>query len=313
FFMRRYGYPVAPMVIGLILGPMFEAQLRRALSISQGDPVALVQSPFALVVYVALVAIFLLSALLKRRQRRLEEVVGEEAAQTVPTATDERENACPSSWGTSPPPRGAPPWRPRWRRPGCARSGSSCSTPPGPTGWSTRATPTTATSPSWRRCCAAPGWTTSCGTTPRRSSPGTSWSRWPGSWTPRCSSSGCGTARRWASSSSGRRRRRCCSTPRARCSPSRHRSADRRAGPRGLGDTLAAVGDRRAGGAAEPGRDLAQVTAQLLRGLHDEVRVELGQYPRQRVDAVAVEQQPGAVVVDRLHLPVRSEEHTSEL
>ncbi|HLV04108.1 tripartite tricarboxylate transporter permease [uncultured Georgenia sp.] len=93
FFMRRYGYPVAPMVIGLILGPMFEAQLRRALSISQGDPVALVQSPFALVVYVALVAIFLLSALLKRRQRRLEEVVGEEAAQTVPTATEERENA----------------------------------------------------------------------------------------------------------------------------------------------------------------------------------------------------------------------------
>src|SRR5690606_1907465 len=154
FFMRRYGYPVAPTVIVLSLGPMFGAQLRRALSISQGAPGALLQSPFALSVDVALVAIFRLSALRKRRQRRLEEVVGEEAAQTVPTATEERENACPPAWGTAPPPRGAPPWRPLWRRPGCARSGSSCSTPPGPTGWSTRATPTTATSPSWRRCCA---------------------------------------------------------------------------------------------------------------------------------------------------------------
>ena len=72
FFMRRYGYPVAPLVIGLILGPMFEAQLRRALSISQGDPVALVQSPFAVVVYLGLVAVFGLSFYLRARQRRME-------------------------------------------------------------------------------------------------------------------------------------------------------------------------------------------------------------------------------------------------
>lgn len=31
-----YGYPIAPTVVGMILGPMFEAQLRRAVSISQG-------------------------------------------------------------------------------------------------------------------------------------------------------------------------------------------------------------------------------------------------------------------------------------
>ena len=85
FLMRRYGYPVAPMVIGLILGPMFEAQLRRALSISQGDPVALVRSPFAMVVYGALIAIFVLSAWLKRRQQRLEAVVSEAIETPVPT------------------------------------------------------------------------------------------------------------------------------------------------------------------------------------------------------------------------------------
>ena len=43
--MRLYGYPIAPVVVGLILGPMAEQQLRRALSISQGDLTTLVASP----------------------------------------------------------------------------------------------------------------------------------------------------------------------------------------------------------------------------------------------------------------------------
>lgn len=37
FAMRRFGFPTAPAVIGLILGPMAETQFRRALAISQGD------------------------------------------------------------------------------------------------------------------------------------------------------------------------------------------------------------------------------------------------------------------------------------
>jgi putative tricarboxylic transport membrane protein len=35
--MRRWDIPVAPAVIGLILGPLAETQARRALAISQGD------------------------------------------------------------------------------------------------------------------------------------------------------------------------------------------------------------------------------------------------------------------------------------
>ena len=35
--MRRSGWPLAPVVIGLILGPLAEGQLRRALAISQGQ------------------------------------------------------------------------------------------------------------------------------------------------------------------------------------------------------------------------------------------------------------------------------------
>jgi len=47
FLMRRFDFPVAPIVVGLILGPVAEAQLRRALQISLGDPLVLLQSPMS--------------------------------------------------------------------------------------------------------------------------------------------------------------------------------------------------------------------------------------------------------------------------
>ncbi|MBG6095253.1 tripartite tricarboxylate transporter permease [Nocardioides luteus] len=72
FFMRRYGYPVAPMVVGLILGPIFERQLRSALQIAQGDWLTLVQSPFAIVVYVALLLALAGSIVLRRKEEDLE-------------------------------------------------------------------------------------------------------------------------------------------------------------------------------------------------------------------------------------------------
>jgi putative tricarboxylic transport membrane protein len=56
FGMRVLGVPVAPCVIGLILGPLAEAQFRRALSISQGDWTVFFTDPLS--------AIFLLIALL---------------------------------------------------------------------------------------------------------------------------------------------------------------------------------------------------------------------------------------------------------
>jgi len=47
FAMRRWDIPVAPAVIGLILGPLAETQFRRALSISQGDPSVFYQHPIS--------------------------------------------------------------------------------------------------------------------------------------------------------------------------------------------------------------------------------------------------------------------------
>ena len=58
FLMRRYDYPIAPVVVGLILGPVAETQLRRALQISLGDPLVLLQSPLsATLLAIALIAL----------------------------------------------------------------------------------------------------------------------------------------------------------------------------------------------------------------------------------------------------------------
>jgi putative tricarboxylic transport membrane protein len=67
--MRRYDFPTAPVIVGLILGPVAESQLRRALSISLGDPMVLLQSPISatllVIALVALVAPFALHGLAK--------------------------------------------------------------------------------------------------------------------------------------------------------------------------------------------------------------------------------------------------------
>jgi putative tricarboxylic transport membrane protein len=89
YFMRRFGYPIAPLVVGMILGPMGEAQLRKALQLSQGDLSTLVLHPFAAVAY-TLMALLIIGALwLRRRQRRFEEVL------TASLAVPDRVNEAP--------------------------------------------------------------------------------------------------------------------------------------------------------------------------------------------------------------------------
>lgn len=66
FLMRRYGFPVAPVIIGLILGPLAEEQFRRALMISQGDASVFFTHPLSLFFLVAAVAVFAFPALMRR-------------------------------------------------------------------------------------------------------------------------------------------------------------------------------------------------------------------------------------------------------
>jgi putative tricarboxylic transport membrane protein len=68
FTMRRFGFPVAPAVIGLILGPLAETQFRRALSISQGDLSVFVTQPISASL-LALTALLIVGPYLWRRLR----------------------------------------------------------------------------------------------------------------------------------------------------------------------------------------------------------------------------------------------------
>ena len=52
FFMRRFDFPVAPVILGVILGPLMEAQFRRTLLVSDGDFGAFLERPFAVVLFV---------------------------------------------------------------------------------------------------------------------------------------------------------------------------------------------------------------------------------------------------------------------
>jgi putative tricarboxylic transport membrane protein len=69
YLLRRFGYPIAPVVIGLILGPLAEQQLRRALAISQGDPIVLVHSPLSVALYAIAAIAVLLPLYLRLRGR----------------------------------------------------------------------------------------------------------------------------------------------------------------------------------------------------------------------------------------------------
>jgi putative tricarboxylic transport membrane protein len=75
FAMRRFGWPVAPAVIGLILGPIAETNLRRALAISDGDLSVLVGSWFSRVVLLVALLAVALPPLLKMARRRGEALV----------------------------------------------------------------------------------------------------------------------------------------------------------------------------------------------------------------------------------------------
>ena len=75
YLMRCWDYPLAPMIVGLILGPMAESQFRRALQISLGDPWIFFKHPGSAAL-LALAALALVAPLLFRGLRRFK---GEDA------------------------------------------------------------------------------------------------------------------------------------------------------------------------------------------------------------------------------------------
>lgn len=85
FAMRRFGIPVLPLIIGVILGPRLEEQLSEALAISRGAYSTLWGEPAAIVCY--LVMVLLVASLVAARLRSLR--------QTARTPVTEKEEVHP--------------------------------------------------------------------------------------------------------------------------------------------------------------------------------------------------------------------------
>ena len=75
YVMMRYDYPLSPILLALILGPMAEANLRRAMVISAGDPSILFSRPIAVVLMgLAVVSLALSIKGQKKIEARLTEM-----------------------------------------------------------------------------------------------------------------------------------------------------------------------------------------------------------------------------------------------
>jgi putative tricarboxylic transport membrane protein len=55
YFLIEMGYPIAPLVIGVILGPMADENLRRALMVSQGSFMPIFTRPVSLILFLVIV------------------------------------------------------------------------------------------------------------------------------------------------------------------------------------------------------------------------------------------------------------------
>ena len=69
YFLRKAEFPLAPIILGMLLGPIFDQNLRRALIASNGSLLPFVEDPISLVL-LALAACFLLAIVLVAIARR---------------------------------------------------------------------------------------------------------------------------------------------------------------------------------------------------------------------------------------------------
>lgn len=71
YFFSKHDYPIAPLVLGLVLGPMIENNLRRALTISNGDFSVFLTRPISLVFLLITVLWLVIPVLLKARGKQV--------------------------------------------------------------------------------------------------------------------------------------------------------------------------------------------------------------------------------------------------
>ncbi|MGF9917627.1 tripartite tricarboxylate transporter permease [Paenibacillus ehimensis] len=77
YFLSKHDYPIAPLVLGLVLGPMIENNMRRALTISSGDFSIFVMKPVSLIFLIIAVLWLAIPFVMKLRGKKV--IVNEEA------------------------------------------------------------------------------------------------------------------------------------------------------------------------------------------------------------------------------------------
>ena len=58
YFMKRFGFPITPLCIALVLGTLFETNLRRSLILSKGNPLVFLTRPISCLILI--LAVFML-------------------------------------------------------------------------------------------------------------------------------------------------------------------------------------------------------------------------------------------------------------
>ena len=70
YLLRKQGVPMAPLILGFVLGDMMEQNLRRALSISNGDASILVGSPISIGLWTAAALMLVVPLVMRTLQKR---------------------------------------------------------------------------------------------------------------------------------------------------------------------------------------------------------------------------------------------------
>lgn len=71
YYLAKNDFPLAPLVLGVVLGPMIENNMRRALTISNGDFSIFVSRPFSAVLLVVAALWLLIPVFLKKRGKKV--------------------------------------------------------------------------------------------------------------------------------------------------------------------------------------------------------------------------------------------------
>ena len=68
---RRYGYPITPLILGVVIGPLAELELRRAVQIANGDFMTLIEKPFSIFIYCILILGLIVPKLWPKIKKRM--------------------------------------------------------------------------------------------------------------------------------------------------------------------------------------------------------------------------------------------------